>query len=259
MFANHTLPLIFPQEDRRVRIDFHVHTSRSPDGLHSLRETVKYAKRIGLDGLAITDHNRLLSRREASRMSREFGILVIPGIEGGHMALERHWIGLAIDTLPATGEIADVLDHIEREGGLSIAPHPHSCTGYSNYARLGFDAVEAFNGTDRLSNSLVRNTAGLPETAGSDAHATYMLGYTWTEVEDAASAEEAVEMVRQGRCGPAGSLVPAHKKMQFYGRAFVRYTTERPQSVWKSMQSSFAVSPNAVGTEEDFGATLSED
>ena len=242
-----------------MRIDFHVHTSRSPDGLHSPRETVKYAKWAGLDGIAVTDHNRLLSRREAWNLSREFGILVIPGIEGGHMALERHWIGLCIDTLPATAEIEGVLNHIAGEGGLSIAPHPHSCTGYSNYALLGFDAVEAFNGTDRLSNSMVRNTAGLPETWGSDAHATYMLGYTWTEVEDAATAEEAAEMVRQGRCRPAGSLVPAHKKMQFYGRAFVRYTTERPQHMWKSVQSSFATYQNAIKNEEELKAALSDE
>jgi hypothetical protein len=242
-----------------VRIDFHVHTSRSPDGVHSPRETVKYAKTIGLDGIAVTDHNRLFSRREARSLSREFDILVIPGIEGGHMALERHWIGLVIDILPSSGDIGCVIDHIAGEGGLSIAPHPHSCTGYSRYARLGFDAVEAFNGTDRLSNSLVRNTTGLPETGGSDAHATYMLGYTWTDVEDAATAEEAIEMVRLGRCRPAGSLVPPHKKMQFYGRAFVRFTTERPQQMWKSVQSSFATSQNAFGSEDEFGATLSED
>lgn len=242
-----------------MRIDFHVHTSRSPDGLHSLRETVKYARRVGLDGIAVTDHGRLLSRREADRLTGEFGILVIPGIEGGHMALERHWIGLCIDSLPASGEIAGVLAHIDAGGGLSIAPHPHSCTGYSSYARLGFDAVEAFNGTDRLSNSLVRNTAGLPETAGSDAHATYMLGYTWTEVERCENVDEVLEAVRQGRCRPAGSLVPAHKKMQFYGRAFVRYTTERPQVMWKSMQSSFAAGQNFAGTEQEFEATLPED
>jgi hypothetical protein len=242
-----------------VRIDFHVHTSRSPDGLHSLRETVKYAKSVGLDGLAVTDHNRLLTRREARSLSREFGILVIPGIEGGHMALERHWIGLCLDTLPLSGEIGDVLAHIGGEGGLSIAPHPHSCTGYKAYASLGFDAVEAINGTDRLSNSLIRNTTGLPETGGSDAHATYMLGYTYTEVEDAASAEEAAEMVRQGRCRPAGSLVPAQKKMQFYGRAFVRYTTGYPQQMWKTVQSSFAPCQDAAVTEEEFGAALSEE
>ncbi|MDG6257907.1 MAG: PHP domain-containing protein [Methanomicrobiaceae archaeon] len=239
-----------------MRIDFHVHTSRSPDGLHSLRETVKHAKRIGLDGIAITDHARLLSRREARSLTREFGILVIPGIEGGHMALDRHWIALAIDIIPATVGIAGVLAHIAGEGGLSIAPHPHSCTGYNNYARLGFDAVEAFNGTDRLSNSMIRNTAGLPETGGSDAHATYMLGYTWTEMERCATVEEAVEMVRRGRCRPAGTLIPAHKKMQFYGRAFVRYTTGRPQLMWKSMQSSFAAPPNAAATGEECNAAL---
>lgn len=242
-----------------MRIDFHVHTSRSPDGLHSLRETVKYARAIGLDGLCVTDHGRLLSRREARGLTREFGILVIPGVEGGHMALDRHWIGLCLDALPATGEITGVIDHIAAEGGLSIAPHPHSCTGYAGYAALGFDAVEAFNGTDRLSNMMVRNTAGLPETGGSDAHATYMLGYTWTEVENGATVEEAVEMVRRGRCRPAGTLVPAHKKMQFYGRAFVRYTTEQPQLMWKSMQSSFAAHPGAAATGDDPGAAFPDE
>jgi DNA polymerase III alpha subunit (gram-positive type) len=67
----------------QLRIDLHVHTRRSLDGVHSIRSIAKYACKIGLDAIAITDHNILLPKNLARDISREFGILVIPGVEGG--------------------------------------------------------------------------------------------------------------------------------------------------------------------------------
>ena len=42
-----------------TKIDFHVHTSYSPDAFNDPFKIVKHAKRKGLDGIAITDHNNL--------------------------------------------------------------------------------------------------------------------------------------------------------------------------------------------------------
>ena len=131
-----------------MKADFHVHTNRSVDGVHSPRVMVKCAKKAGLDTIAITDHGRLFPWIEARRLTREFGLLVIPGIEGGDIAVQKHWIALGISAVPQELSIRQILSHIRNDAGLSIAPHPHTRLGFSDYATLGFDAVEALNATE---------------------------------------------------------------------------------------------------------------
>jgi hypothetical protein len=199
-----------------VKVDFHVHTCRSIDAVHRPRQIVKYAKKIGLDALAITDHNRLFPHSEAHRLSREFGILVIPGIEGGNIAVRKHWIAAGISRLCESPSIETFLTFIHNEGGISIAPHPHSRLGYANYADLGFNAVESLNGSEPCSNKLVKNVRKIPEVGGSDAHALPMMGYTWTDVEADGTCEDVLEAVRRGRCAPGGSTIPLAALLMVY-------------------------------------------
>jgi predicted metal-dependent phosphoesterase TrpH len=201
-----------------MKIDFHVHTNRSVDAVHTPREMLKKAKAAGLDGIAITDHNRLFPWIEARRLSKEFSIVVIPGIEGGNIGIQKHWIALGI-----TRNIADfrlsiqkVLSHIRSESGISVAPHPHTRLGYAEYAPAGFDAVEVLNGCEPHANRLINNTHNIPELGGSDAHAAPMLGFTWTDVDAEGTAEDILEAVRHGRCSPGGSTIPFFPHLRFY-------------------------------------------
>jgi predicted metal-dependent phosphoesterase TrpH len=233
-----------------MKIDFHVHTDRSPDGIHNVRTTVKHAKKTGLDAIAITDHQRHFSCREARALSRELDFLVIPGIEGGNIAFGSHWIGLGIDEIPQPDGIDAILTRITAEGGVSIAPHPHSLTGFTNYAELAFDAVETLNATDRLSNLRVRNRRKLPEVAGSDAHAAYMIGYAWTELPPCDSVEEVLDAVRKGDCAPAGDLIPAHQKVRYWGEVVGRNIICNPSVFVANLQHSFGIGRRVVETDD---------
>ncbi len=199
-----------------MKVDFHVHTCRSVDAVHSPRQMVKKARETGLDGIAITDHNRVFPKSEAQRLTREFGLVVIPGIEGGNIAVQKHWIALGIDHPITKTRIDRVLDSIRDDGGISVAPHPHSRLGFWNYAGLGFDAVESFNGSEPGSNMRVRNIHRIPEVAGSDAHALPMLGFCWTEVDADGTIESILESLRRGLCRPAGSTIPFLDFLRFY-------------------------------------------
>ena len=201
---------------RMVKVDFHVHTNRSIDAVPGPRQILKLAKEKGLDAVAITDHNRFFPAAEARGLTRELGILVIPGIEGGQIAVERHWIAAGIDRLISGNRIDLILSSIRDEGGLSIAPHPHTRLGYADYAVRGFDAVESLNGSEDAASRLVRNTTRRPEVGGSDAHALPMLGYTWTEVEADNTVESIVEAVRKGRSRPAGTAIPFLALARFF-------------------------------------------
>ena len=197
-----------------MKIDFHVHTNRSVDGVHSPREMVKKAKKTGLDAIAICDHNRIFPVHEAKSLTKEFSLVVIPGIEGGNIAIEKHWIALGICRQISAIRINDILDTLRQENCISIAPHPHT--------RLGFDAVESLNGSEPWSNRQVRNSTGVPEVAGSDSHALPMLGFCWTKVEADGTLESILESIRQGQCTPEGSTIPFLEIIRFYP-LYIRY------------------------------------
>jgi predicted metal-dependent phosphoesterase TrpH len=46
-------------KNSRLKIDLHVHTCYSEDALTTPEEVVYYARKKGLDGVAITDHETL--------------------------------------------------------------------------------------------------------------------------------------------------------------------------------------------------------
>jgi len=211
-----------------VRVDFNVHTNGSPEGIHEIVDVIARAKRVGLDGIAITDHNRLMSRKRAAELSKIHDFLVIGGIEGGdllrrngHGNSHKHWIGLNLDEAPARGDIEEITETVREEGGLSIAPHPYARNGFSEYNKLGFDAVECLNGTRKDGEIDAR---GLARIGGTDAHAKYMLGHTWTDVYGSnGTVESVLENVRNGNCAPNGSRIPLWVLARFYAAVLGRY------------------------------------
>ena len=61
-------------------VDLHAHTTAS-DGSYTPTELVRYAKKMGLSAIAITDHDTVAGVEEASIEGRKLGIRVIPGAE----------------------------------------------------------------------------------------------------------------------------------------------------------------------------------
>jgi|SRR5690625_287947 len=77
----------------------HVHTYYS-DGIFSPKEVVEKAVQLGLDGIAITDHDTVLGVKEAIDASKEYpNFSVIPGIEFSciHEDEEVHILGYFIN------------------------------------------------------------------------------------------------------------------------------------------------------------------
>ena len=63
-----------------MNFDLHVHSDIS-DGTQPPAEVVASAKRAGLQGMALTDHDTTAGWGEAVRAAQEHQILVIPGME----------------------------------------------------------------------------------------------------------------------------------------------------------------------------------
>lgn len=200
---------------KRLRLDLHVHSRFSSDALSTPEELWHMCKTAGLDGFAITDHDRAggyarlvqLGLADPNGKSVD-GVLVIPGVEvscvEGHVLV----LGAGWDAAPGTSA-AQVVRRAHSLGALAIAAHPMERSrwgvGRSVLETVGFDGVEAHNSKtlERGANVLAERFAaerGLPMTAGSDSHFATTLGRAHTIVEAAeTSVEAALAGIKLGR------------------------------------------------------------
>ena len=63
-----------------MKADLHSHTVLS-DGALNVDQLISQAKRVGLDYIAVTDHNSTHSIPAVLALGKELGINVIPGVE----------------------------------------------------------------------------------------------------------------------------------------------------------------------------------
>jgi len=179
-----------------LRIDFHVHSFFSMDGISSPEELIASARAAGLNGFAITDHNtcdaaaymleRGLMREDGRAVD---GFLVIPGVEV--TTADGHLLCLGCN-LPASlkGRLpSEVCDLAHRAGGICVAPHPYDLfragIRESVLDTLPLDGLEVFNAATTLKRHNRKayqyaEKRGLPMTAGSDAHHAGAVGVACT-------------------------------------------------------------------------------
>ena len=199
-----------------LKLDLHVHTVFSGDALTRPREAIAWAKRAGLNGLAITDHDTLRGAEVAMRLARGEGILIIPGLEvespGGHV------LALGVSEPVRSGmSLAETIEAIREAGGISILAHPFSLLAprkWNREALVALDAIEVVNARDLLfefSRWMARklaNSLGKPGTGGSDAHSPEAIGMAYTLVEASPSIDDILEAIRRGMSEPRGRRVP---------------------------------------------------
>lgn len=196
----------------KLKIDLHVHTCYSNDGLITLKELVSYAGKRGLDSVAITDHDRIDS---ALRMAKETNFLIIPGVEVS--SLNGHIVGLNLqESVPKNLTVNETVDRIHKLGGLAIACHPKAVlkSSLKVEAEQKFDAVEVINASafpfkrSVEKASEIAYSLGLPQVAGSDAHYAPEIGSAFTVVDAEPNCEEIAKAISKGLCQPFGKAIP---------------------------------------------------
>jgi predicted metal-dependent phosphoesterase TrpH len=182
-----------------LKYDLHLHTRYSPDGTLGVADIIRIARKRGLDGIAITDHDTVRGGLEAVKLKPE-GIDVICGCE---VNTDRgDVIGLFLtEEIRSRNHIA-VIEEIHAQGGVVIVPHPFDSIRGSAFwpsdcdAPL-IDAVEVINGrcVFRRSNSAADRYADrytLGKTGGSDAHFGAEIGNAGTLIEESADLREVI-------------------------------------------------------------------
>ncbi len=166
---------------RLLKGDLHTHTLAS-DGVHTAEELAWKAKRNGLDFVAVTDHNQMVSKAALPAIE---GITLIPGMEWTHYQGHANFLGVnkPFDGCFATNSFEETLKIFQTaksRGALISINHPldESCGFKFDIRQLPFDCLEIWNGPMRESNlkavglwhSLLVKGMKIPAIAGSDYH-----------------------------------------------------------------------------------------
>jgi predicted metal-dependent phosphoesterase TrpH len=170
-----------------ITVDLHLHTEWSHDCSIEVDDLLEHAERIGLGGIAVTDHNAFGGALEAVELARRRDLVVIPGEEVKTRG-QGEVIGLFLqEEIPRGLTFADTIAAIREQGGLVYLPHPFDrlhaipdpATLHEHLAEI--DVFEVFNA--RLLRESFNEEAlrfarkyRLLQGAGSDAHVLQGVG-----------------------------------------------------------------------------------
>lgn len=212
-----------------MQYDLHMHSRHSFDSALEVPEMLSRARRAGLDGVSITDHDSAEGSREALSIAPT-GLVVIPGVEfttdAGHILA---YFVTEVPDPPISDPVA-LVEWVHARGGVAVLAHPfaHGQLTISNDLVRALDGLEGYNA--RYPGSHVagieygeREIRAFAEecgkflTAGSDAHAYGDIG-KGRVVIPATTADEAREamtrrntVVWRPRKGPLGDLMDRWK------------------------------------------------
>ncbi|HKY50225.1 MAG TPA: PHP-associated domain-containing protein [Candidatus Limnocylindria bacterium] len=230
------------------RADLQLHSDLG-DGLSSPEAMLDAAERVGLDVMALTDHDDIrgafLLRDIAARRSSP--VEVVPGVEVTTRA--GHLLALWVEEeIPMFAGLAATVALIHRGGGLAVVPHPLSYLTFSvgegalRALAAAADPLVRVDGIETRNPSyagrvrgtraawLNQTTLHVAETGSSDAHHARLVGTSWTEFEgeDAAALRSAIveRATRpQGRHWTLGEHLDGVAKQQW--RSMVRDPVKR--------------------------------
>ncbi|XHH08810.1 MAG: CehA/McbA family metallohydrolase [Candidatus Bathyarchaeia archaeon] len=198
----------------QIRADLHVHTTYSKDSLITPKDLIHYAKKNGLNAVAVTDHDSFDGAVKIARETKDF--LVIPGMEVS--SSEGHIVALNINKLIPRGLTAvETVHRIHDAGGVAVACHPYVYfKGCLRGAVCGeFDAIEVINARAFPFKNSVKKAAeaaekfNLSRVAGTDAHYGPQIGCGYTVIEaEEATVEAVAKAIVEGHCEPHGRQVP---------------------------------------------------
>jgi predicted metal-dependent phosphoesterase TrpH len=197
---------------RPLRIDCHVHTAASFDSTAPVGAVLDAAAASGLDGLVVTDHDRIDAALEARDRAAGDELVVLPGVEVS--TADGHLLAVGVAERPRAGRsLAATVDAVRERGGVAVVPHPfqRSRHGAAAAAIDDCDGVETFNahtvtGVRNWQADRFAARHGYPRFGGSDAHEPGFVGAGYTAVDATARTAEAVlAAMRDGRTRAAGS------------------------------------------------------
>jgi hypothetical protein len=197
------------RQQRELFADFHVHSGHSKDSVSGVAAILERAREVGLDVVAITDHDSVDGGLEARELADRYGVRVIVGEEV--KTAEGEVVGLFLErTIPPGMTFAETIAAIKEQGGVVYVPHPfdrlHDVPGAALLRAnvTDIDVLEVFNsrlafpGFNEQAERFARRYR-IPAAAGSDAHVLASLGTALTGMDDFSGPVDFVEALAESR------------------------------------------------------------
>lgn len=192
-------------------IDIHVHEKTfSADSRIGLAEIVAEARRKGLDGVCITDHDSNGIAETVFEYRRKCGFTILVGAE--ILTFEGDILVFGIDELPEQKMHAgELLSLVASQGGVGIGAHPYrdNNRGLGDNVKILSDlsGFEVLNGNTEPHNNVkafeVYQQFSVPGLGGSDAHKLDEVGKFATYFSCGIKTEaDFIKAVKSKRCEP---------------------------------------------------------
>ena len=197
-----------------MKYDLHNHTYYSKCSNLKPEILLKIAKKKGLNGIAVTDHNTTKGALVVKKLNKDKNFEVIIGEE-----VDTNFGDVLTYYLNKEIKIHDfftLVDEVRKQSGLISIPHPFRM---SINPKLKFscpiakikdkiDAVECFNarmlpGNNEKAQKLAKKL-NIPGTGGSDAHFELDIGRAYTIFDDNSTLRKAL---KQNKTGYEGTIM----------------------------------------------------
>ncbi len=159
---------------------------------------LKTARKKGLRGIAITDHNTIKGSLNAAKTGKKYGIVAVPSVEVH--SKQGHILAYNIaEPIKKRMDFGETIEKIHDQGGLAVCAHPLlKIMGVGKKRIKFFDGIECINAREWkiLPKSLLGKKQFM--VAGTDAHTLKEIGNVVTVFqEDFSNAEEMMELLRK--------------------------------------------------------------
>jgi len=173
-----------------LKLDLHLHSCYSNDGIGSLEDLIKSLQKRGLQGMALTDHNTVKGCIKIQKIvPKDF--LIIPSVEVS--TADGHLLALNVtENIKRGRSVEETVECIIDAGGEPIVPHLFRLLSGIKKEKLRgiqskISAIEVFNGcsvpNSNLKSAKVAHMFNFGGTGGSDSHDPLYAGYAYTVID----------------------------------------------------------------------------
>ncbi len=228
-------------KERFYYYDLHCHTDRSQCSPERIEDIIDIAKKRGLDGVGITDHNRLY--RGPLNID---GIDIIPGTEIDVKG-DIHLLAFFVEEdIERDLDIKDAVKEIQRQGGYAVWAHPLRDKFLEEKDEIIFslvDGIETGNAMDsekeRERLSKICRELYVVHFAGSDAHISGQVGMGVVKTPIKIDKKNFIDALEKGEIYIRNEIKSYRKNNRRWRKAIGVFVKNRVARKSKKLRSFF--------------------